>query len=74
MTEEQEQALKKANLLLGEYFDGFVIAVETEVMDGKEFKNSYLAEYKGGITQAIGLCERTKARLIKRCLDVAVEE
>jgi hypothetical protein len=64
LTEHQEQALQQAYRLLGDHFDGALIAVVTEVgnFDG-EAKEASRVLWSGGYMQARGLCAEADDRL-----------
>jgi hypothetical protein len=66
MTAAQTEALNKAWELLTEHFDHCIVAYETDAddVDGPP-ESEFDASYNGGVSAAIGLCERTKYKLLR---------
>lgn len=60
LTPAQKQARDKAWEILKEHFDSAVLIFDTEVKEGTD--RAFQANFDGGITMAIGLCDRARMR------------
>lgn len=72
LTQAQIEARDRAWEMLREHFDCVILAYDTEVAEGAD--RCFEANYHGGITAAIGLCERAKLRMMDRSEVSDVEE
>jgi hypothetical protein len=66
LTPVQVQIRDKAWEMLNEHFDGVILVFDTEVNEGTD--RAFQCNYHGGITVALGLCERAKKDLLNRGL------
>lgn len=64
LTDAQVGARDKAWELLKEHFEHVIVCYDTEVVDGTD--RAFECNYHGGITTAIGLCERAKMDMKER--------
>ena len=67
MTDHQKQVLNQVRNLLGEHFDGFVLAVSGTTEDGSGSFDDVL--YDGGFAAALGLSQILSHSLEEEMLD-----
>jgi hypothetical protein len=63
LTPAQMGALDKAWDMLEEHFDHVLLLIDTEAPEGED--RVFQCGYHGGITAAIGLCERAKIQIVE---------
>ena len=64
ITPAQEEARDKAWDMLKEHFENVIIAYDTEVSEGTD--RFFEFNWWGSPSMAIGLCERSKLRMLKK--------
>ena len=65
MTQVQKDTLEKAFEVLGEHFDGFVLAVHIECDDEVGEAHEFHCQCSGGYTLALGLAQRAKLQVLE---------